>query len=328
MKAMVWTQYGPPEVLQLQEVEKPAPKENEVLIRIHATTVVVGDCELRGLKMPLMFRLAIRLFVGFTKPQRVTILGQELAGEIEALGAGVSSFKIGDKVFATTGLRLGGYAEYTCLPAEGGGMALALMPANLSFAEAAAVPLGSLEALHFLRQANLRPGQKILIIGAGGSIGTAAVQLARHMGAEVTAVDSGGKLEMLRSLGVSRVIDYTREDYPVDGERYAAIFDVAGKSNYSRCLQALSEGGIYLIGNPSLSHRLRRMLTPARRGVRVFSETASHRRADLDHIRGLVESGAIRPVIDRFYPLEQVVEAHHYVESGQKKGNVVITVRE
>ena len=326
MKAMVWTQYGPPEVLQLQEVAKPVPKDNEVLIKIHATSVVLGDCELRGLKLALMYRLAIRLLVGFTKPQRVTILGQELAGEIEAVGGGVRGFKIGDAVFATTGLRLGGYAEYTCLPAEGGGIALALKPANLSFAEAAVVPFGSLEALYFLQRANLRPGKKALIIGAGGSIGTYAVQLARLHGAEVTAVDSGGKLEMLRSLGVTRVIDYTREDYPADGERYDAIFDVVGKSDYGRCLRALSQGGVYLIGNPSLSHKLRRRLTPARSGVRVITETATHKRVDLEHIRELVEAGSIRPVIDRVFPLEQIVEAHRYVESGQKKGNLVITV--
>jgi NADPH:quinone reductase-like Zn-dependent oxidoreductase len=325
MKAIVWTQYGPPEVLQLQEVAKPAPKDDEVLIKIHATSVVLGDCELRGLSIPLMYRLAVRLFVGFTKPQRVTILGQELSGEIEAVGDGVRSFKIGDAVFATTGLRLSGYAEYTCLPAQGGGIALALKPANLTFAEAAGMPLGSLEALYFLRRANLHPGQKALIIGAGGSIGTYALQLARHYGAEVTAVDSGGKLEMLRSLGATRVIDYTREDYP-GSERYDVIFDVVGKSDYGRCMRALSEGGVYLIGNPSLGHKVRRRMTTTRNGVRVITETATHRRADLEHIRELVEAGAIRPVIDRYYPLEQIVEAHRYVESGQKKGNVVITV--
>jgi NADPH:quinone reductase-like Zn-dependent oxidoreductase len=324
MKAIIWTRYGPPEVLQLQEIEKPVPKADEVLIKIHASTVVLGDCELRGLSMPPMYRLAIRLFVGFTKPTRVNILGQELSGEIEALGSEVSGFKVGDAICATTGLRLSGYAEYACLPAQGGGIALAPKPSNLSYIEAAGVPLGSLEALHFLRQASLQPGQKILIIGAGGSIGTYAVQLARNAGAEITAVDRGEKLEMLRLLGTQRVIDYTRQDYPQEGEQYDVIYDVVGKSDYIRCIQALSPSGVYLIGNPSLSHRLRRSLGTARRDVRVILDTATHRRADLEYIGGLIETEAIRPIIDRVYPLEQIVEAHRYVESGLKQGNVVV----
>lgn len=326
MKAMIWTQYGPPEVLQLQEVVKPAPKENEVLIKIHATTVVLGDCELRSLNLPLMYRLPMRLYVGPSRPQRIKILGQELAGEVEAVGSGVSAFTIGDPVFATTGFQMGGYAEYACLAVDAADIALALKPANLSFSEAAAVPFGSLEALHFIRQANLQPGQKILIIGAGGSIGTYAVQLARYDGAEVTAVDSTGKLEMLRSLGVTQVIDYTREDYPGSDDRYDAIFDVVGKGDFGRCVRALTKGGVYLNGNPSLSHLARRRWSSARSGVRIIAGTATHKSEDLVFIKGLIEAGTIRPVIDRAYPLEQVAEAHRYVESGEKKGNVVVTV--
>jgi len=325
MKAMVWTRYGPPEVLQLREVEKPAPKDNEVLIRILATTVTAGDCEMRSLKMPIYLGLPMRLWIGVRKPRGTTIPGTELAGEIEAAGKDVRLFKEGDQVFGSTGFRFGTCAEYICLPAESEVSALAIKPANLSYEEAAAVPFGGTEALHFLRKANIQRGQKVLIYGAGGSIGTFAVQLARYFGAEVTGVDNTEKLDMLRIIGADQVIDYLREDFTQNGVRYDVIFDVAGKSPFSRSLQSLKKEGVYLLGNPGLSQIVRAQLAPAS-SKKVISGAASRKRGDLILLKALVEAGSVKPVIDRHYPLEQVAEAHRYVEGGHKKGNVVITI--
>ena len=243
--------------LSSRRLIKPVPKENEVLIRIAATTVTAGDCEMRGLKIPVLFQLPLRLYNGLLKPKRITILGQELAGEIEAVGKDVKLFKQGDQVFATTGLGFGAYAEYICLPEASKMGVLAIKPANMTFEEAAAVPTAGLEALHFLRRGNIQSGQKVLIIGAGGSIGTFAVQLARYFGAEVTGVDSTGKLDMLRSIGADHVIDYTREDFTKSAETYDVIFDVMGKSSFSGCIRSLKQNGRYLIGNPGLTQMVR-----------------------------------------------------------------------
>ena len=328
MKAVIWTKYGPPDVLQLREVEKPTPKENEVLIRIHATTVTAGDCELRSLKLPVYFSLPMRMYVGLRKPTRVTIPGMELAGEIEAAGKDVTRFKEGDQVFGTTGFGMGAYAEYVCLPegADETEGVLVKKAGNMSYEEAAAVPVGGLEALHFLRKGNLQEGQKILIIGAGGSIGTVAVQLAKYYGAEVTAVDSTGKLDMLRSIGADRVIDYTQEDFAQSGESYDVIFDVAGKSSLSGSLRSLKQNGRCLLANPGLSQMARGRWTSVISGKKVIFGATSHKTEDLVTLRELIEAGKIKPVIDRCYPLEQVVEAQRYVETGQKKGNVVIQI--
>ena len=326
MKAIVLTNFGPPEVLQLREVEKPVPKDNEVLVKIHATTVFAGDCEIRGLKVPVELRLPFLIYMSFFRPKPV-ILGQELAGEIEAVGKDVSKFKAGDPVFATTSISLGAYAEYKCMPEEPGfmGGTLAIKPANLTYAEAAAVPVGGLEALHFVRKGDIQSGQKVLINGAGGSIGTMAVQLAKVRGAEVTAVDSKAKLDMLRSIGADHVIDYMQEDFTRGGQAYDVIIDVVGKSSFSRSLRSLKQNGRYLLVNPGLSHRLRARLTSTS-GKQVIHGAGSQKAKDLLFLKDLIEAGKLKPVIDRRYRLEQMAEAHQYVDQGHKKGNVVITV--
>lgn len=326
MKAIVWTKYGPPDGLELQEVEKPSPKDHEVLIRIHATTVTAGDCEMRRLDFPLVLRLPMRLYAGFIEPKRVTILGQELAGEIESVGKAVRRFKPGDQVFAGIGFGFGAYAEYRCMPEEPEMGVLAAKPANMSYEEAVAVPVGGLNALHFLRHGNIRSGQRVLINGAGGSIGTIAIQLAKSFGAEVTAVDSTAKLGMLSSIGADQVVDYTRTDFTKSGEAYDVIFDVVGKASFSGCMRSLTENGIYLLGNPAFSKTLRGRWISMTSGKRVFAGTASYRTEDLVFLKELIEAGKIRVVIDRTFPLEEMAEAHRYVEKGGKKGNVVITV--
>lgn len=323
MKAILWTAYGPPQVLQVGEAEKPVPKEKEVLIRVRATTVFAGDCELRALKMPLPLRLLLRLFLGIRKPRRITILGQELAGEVESVGSKVTRFKPGEAVFGATGLRLGAYAEYACLPEDKG---LALKPANMAFEQAAAVPVGGMEAVYFLKQAGIRSGQKVLINGAGGSIGTFAVQLAKAYGAQVTAVDRASKLDMLRSIGAEHVLDYTRQDFTASGELYDVIFDVVGKSDFSRSLRSLTPQGVYLLGNAGLGQILRSRWTSGRGSRRIILGTSNHKTEDLLLLKELIEAGRITTVIDRRYTLEQMAEAHAYVDTGEKKGNVVITV--
>lgn len=322
MKAVVCKRYGPPDVLQLQELEKPVPKDNEVLIRVHAATVMAGDCELRSLRLSPLWQLFLRLGFGFRRPRK-KILGQELSGEVESVGKDVTQFKKGDQVFANTGLHLGAYAEYTCLPENGW---LATKPDGMSYEEAATVPSAGLYVLPLLRKANLRRGHKVLIIGAGGTMGTFAVQFAKSFGAEVTAVDSAGKLEMLRSIGAAEVIDYTSDDYAKGSETYDVIADMVGKSSFSGCLRLLNENGIYLLGNPGLSQLIRRLLTSRRTGKKVAVGRATYKIEDLILLKELIETGKIRPVIDRHYPLEQIAEAHRYVDTGQKKGNVVVTI--
>jgi NADPH:quinone reductase-like Zn-dependent oxidoreductase len=327
MKAIVWTKYGSPDVLQLKEVEKPTPKEDQVLIRIYATTVTAGDCELRSLKLPIYFTLPMRIWIGIRKPRGITIPGTELAGEIEAVGVDVKLFKEGDQVFGSAGMGFGANAEYICLPERPGEMegGVAIKPANMSYEEAATVPFGGRDALHFLRLGNIQSGQKILINGAGGSIGTFAVQLAKHYGAEVTAVDSTAKLDMLRTIGADHVIDYTKEDFTERGEIYDVIFDVIGKVSFSRSDNSLKQSGTYLLANPT-SQMVQAQWTRITSNKKVIMQTASGTIEDLVFLRELIEAGKIKTVIDRTYPLEQTAEAHRYVETGQKQGNVVITV--
>lgn len=327
MKAIVWTKYGSPDVLQLKEVAKPIPKDNEVQIKIIATTVTSGDCEMRSLSGALWYTLLIRAYVGLKTPTRITLLGMELAGEIEAVGKDITRFKEGDVVFAATGfVGMGTYAEYICLPEEPEGGALAIKPTNMTYEEATPVPVGGLEALYFLRQGNIQSGQKILINGAGGTIGTFAIQLAKYFGAEVTAVDSTEKLDMLYSIGADRVIDYTQEDFTQSDEIYDFILDVIGKSSFSGSLRLLKQNGCYLIANPSLSQRVRRQWTSMTSSKTVIFGAAYPKAEDLIFLKELIEAGTLKSIIDRHYSLEQTAEAHRYVETGQKTGNVIITV--
>jgi 2-desacetyl-2-hydroxyethyl bacteriochlorophyllide A dehydrogenase len=328
MKAIIWTKYGSPDGLLLREIEKPVPKDDEILIKIHATTVTAGDCEMRRLELPLMLSFPVRIYTGLIKPKRIIILGQELAGEVEQVGTNINSFKVGDQVFGTTGFGFGAYAEYICLPGEPKEMqgVLATKPTNLTYTEAAAVPTAGFEALHFLRKANIQPGKKVLIIGGGGSIGTFAIQLARHFGAEVTSVDSTEKQDMMRSIGADQVIDYTREDYVNQTESYDLIIDVVGKGSITRRLKLLKQDGYYFLAYAGLSHILHGMWVSLTSKKKLKIESSSQSKEDLLFLKELIEAGKLKPVIDKTYSLEQTAEAHRYAESGRKTGNIAISV--
>jgi NADPH:quinone reductase-like Zn-dependent oxidoreductase len=323
MRAIIWTKYGPPEVLQLEELTKPVPKDNEVLVRVIATTVAAGDTEVRSLTLPFLYRLPLRLYAGFLAPKRIRVLGQELAGDVVEVGKGVRGFKVGDAVFGTSGFSFGSYAEYVALPADEG---LAKKSASLSYEEAAALPLGGLEALHFLRKANIQPGQSVLIYGAGGSIGTFAVQLAKHYGAKVSAVDKREKFEMLRAIGAEQVMDYRDEDFRLSAKSYDVIFDVVGKASFTAAVRALKPKGVFLRSNAGISDMLRGALLSMSSAKRVVMGSADHSVDDLTYLAGLLAEGKIKALIDRSYALEEMVEAHHYAESGDKQGNVVIEI--
>jgi NADPH:quinone reductase-like Zn-dependent oxidoreductase len=325
MKAILHTKFGPPDELQIKEVQKPVPRGNEVLIKIHATTVTSTDCNVRNFTfVPGVFQLPARLFMfGVFKP-RINILGIDLAGEIEAVGKDVKRFKEGDQVFGTPGITFGAHAEYTCVPEDG---VLMRKPANISWEEAAAIFLGAHTSLFYLRDmGNIQAGHKILIYGASGAIGTYAVQLAKYFGAEVTGVCSTTNLEMVKSLGADKVIDYMKEDYTRNGEAYDLILDTVGKTSFSRCKKSLKQKGLYLPVVMDLTELVQIMWTSMTDGKKVKGGVAVERIEDLIFFKELIEAGKLKPVIDRCYPLEKIAEAFRYVEKGHKKGNVVITV--
>ena len=323
MKAVVYTKYGSPDVLQLKEVDKPIPKNDEVLIKVYAAEATKTDCELRSFNFQVKwFWLPLRIAMGLMKPKK-QILGGYFAGEVEFVGKDVSKFKKGDQIFGTTKLRLGAYGEYVCLPAS---YTLVPKPHNVSFEEAAAVPLGGLNALHFLRKANIRKGEKVLVNGAGGSIGSFGVQIAKAMGAEVTAVDSTIKEDMLRRIGADHFFDYTKEDFTKSGQTYDVIFDMVAKSSYSECVRTLNTKGRYLMANPRISDMLRSVLTSKFTDKAAIFVFAGEKEEELLALKEMIEEGKIKPILDKIYSLEEAAEAHRRVETEQRLGPVVISV--
>jgi NADPH:quinone reductase-like Zn-dependent oxidoreductase len=330
MKAIVYTEYGPPEVLQLKEVAKPVPKENEILVRNYATSINYGDIVARKFSqisldefnMPLPFLFFARLAFGFRKPKK-QILGSEFAGEIAAVGKDVTRFKPGDQVFGYLGQSMGADAEYLCIPEDG---VVAIKPANVTYEEAAVVPYGAITALNVLRKVAIQRGQKVLINGASGGIGSAAVQLARYYGAEVTGVCSTSRLELVKSLGAHKVIDYTKEDFTQNRESYDLIFDILGRSSFSRCKESLKENGRYLLASFKMKQLVQMVWTSIAGSRKVICALAPEKSSDLAYISELIEAGNIKASIDKCFPLEQIAEAHRYVEKGHKKGHIAITV--
>jgi NADPH:quinone reductase-like Zn-dependent oxidoreductase len=331
MKAIVYTEFGPPDVLKLKEVEKPAPIDNEVRIRIYATSIPYGDLMVRNLSnislndfhMPEPFWILNRMVFGFSKP-KVTILGSEFSGVIESLGTDVNQFEEGDQVFGYVGESMGANAEYLCMPEDG---VVARKPINMAFEEAAAVPFGAMVALNLLRKVDIQPGQNVLINGASGGIGQFAVQLAKHhFGAEVTGVCSTPRIEFVKSLGADKVIDYTKEDFTKNGETYDLILDILGMGSFSQSKSSLSKDGRYLYASFKMKQVFQMLWTSISGDKKVVCAMAPTKTEDLIFIKELIEAGEIKSVIDKSFPLEQTADAHRYVESGQKKGNVVITV--
>lgn len=324
MKAIVYERYGPPDVLQLKEVEKPTPKNNEVLIKTHATTVTSADWRVRSLNVPAGFWLIMRLVFGVSRPKQ-PILGSELAGVIESIGKDVTKFKVGDPVFAFSDAAMGCHAEYKCMPQDG---AVVHKPPSLSYGEAAALSFGGTTALDFLRRGRLQSGERILVNGASGGVGTAAVQLAKHFGADVTGVCSAANMELVRSLGARHVIDYAKEDFTKNGARYDVIVDTVGTAPFSRSSTSLKEGGRLLLVLAGLPDMLQAPWVSITSGKKVIAGPVTVRVEDVRFLADLAQAGEFKPVIDRRYPFEQIAEAHRYVDTGRKRGNVVITLED
>ena len=323
MKAIVYTEYGAPDVLHMKDIEKPEPDDGEILIRIHAVEVTKADCEIRSFKFAVKwFWLPMRIAMGVTKPKK-QLLGGYFAGVVESVGKDVSKFKQGDQVFGTTRTLFGAYGEYVCLPAS---YTIVPKPHNTTFVEAAAVPLGGLNALHFMKKAHIRNGDKVLINGAGGSIGTFAVQIAKAMGAEVTAVDSTIKEQVLRQTGADHFFDYTREDFTDSGHTYDVIFNMVAGGTYSKCVNVLNSGGRYLMGNPRLSDMLKSVFTSRFTSKTAIFAFAGEKEEELFELKEMIEEGKIKSIIDRVYSPEQAVEAHRRVETEQRLGIVVISM--
>jgi NADPH:quinone reductase-like Zn-dependent oxidoreductase len=325
MKAIVWTKYGSSDGLLLKEVKKPSPKDHEILIKVKATTVTAGDCEIRTLKLPLLLGIPMRLYFGLLTPND-RILGQEFSGIVEKAGKDVTTFQNGDHIFGTTGFSFGAYAQYVCLKEKSSGGTIAIMPSNMTFEQAAGIPVGGLEALHFFKKANIKKGARVLINGAGGSIGTIGIQLAKHFGAIVTGVDRGEKFDVMYQAGADDVIDYTKQDFTQGGKTYDVVFDVVGKSDYKKTLACLNQNGRYLLGNPKLSQMLKAGFRSKKGAKQIIHGSAEHHSSDLDYLCRLIEKGKIKSIIGQQFPLEKVAEAHAYVEKGLKKGNLIITV--
>jgi len=325
VKAVLHTQYGPADLLQVKEVAKPVPKDNEILIAIHATTVSTGDCNMRNFTFVTQSMLPIaKLMFGIGKPWKARVLGTELAGEVESAGKDVKRFKKGDRILASTGMRGGGHAQYACLPETG---ALVLKPDSLTWEEAVAIPFGANTALYFLRDlGQIQAGQELLIIGASGSIGSAGVQLAKHFGATVTAVCSGGNVDMVKSLGADKVIDYTQEDFTTKADTYDLIFDIVGATTFDLCQHTLKPHGVFLQNIMGLDAMARILWTSIVGGKKLKGGVAMENQERMNFIATLAAAGKLKPVIDRSYPLEQIAKAFKFVEQGHKKGNVVITV--
>jgi NADPH:quinone reductase-like Zn-dependent oxidoreductase len=325
LKAILHTQYGTPDLLQLKEIDKPTPRDNEVLIAIHATTVSTGDCNVRNFTfVTKSMRPIAKIMFGIGKPWKERILGTELAGEVESVGKEVKKFRAGDRVVASTGMASGGHAQYACVPEKG---ALAIKPDSLSWQEAVAIPFGANTALYFLRDlGKIQAGQELLIIGASGSIGSAGVQLAKHFGATVTAVCSSANVEMVKSLGADKVIDYTKEDFTKNGRTYDLIFDIVGATTFSRCENSLKPRGVFLQNIMGLTDLVRILWTSVTGRKKLKGGVAMENLGRMNFIVQLAATGKLKAVIDRSYPLEQIAEAFKYVEQGHKKGNVVITV--
>ncbi|MFN8529115.1 MAG: NAD(P)-dependent alcohol dehydrogenase [Anaerolineae bacterium] len=325
MKAVIATAYGSPDVLQIAEVPKPTPKPKEVLIRIRATSVTAGDCELRRFQMPTMIWLLMRLVTGITKP-RQPILGQDISGEVEAIGSEVTRFKVGDQVFGTTGVSMGAYAEYKCVPETSSDHVLALKPHTMTYEQAAVVPTSALTAFDFLRKANVKAGHKVAILGAGGSIGTFALQFAKTMGAVVTGIDSGEKLDLITALGADHAIDFTQHDFTADGTLYDIIIDVAAKRSYWQCRRALTPNGVYLIANLRVRDVAQWIASAVTTQHKMIFWAGMLRNDDLVHVKGLIEAGTLTAVIDKTFTLDQMQDAHRYAESGHKRGNIAVSV--